>query len=82
MKKNTDIYYEEILNEIFKLLKDNTNAYFDYDKEMFPYIRDYCEKHLNEKYEKLSYSKLIFFAEEVLTNLINCPFLYDFRELE
>lgn len=79
---NRKPYYEKIIDEVLEMIKDNIHTYYNYNDNMFPDIKEYCKDKYHKRYELLPYNKLLFFTEEVLADLINCPHLYDFRELE
>ena len=75
-------YYENIFDEILDILKTNLLLYYKYDDKAFLYLKEHCSDKKGKKYQKLDYCQLVFFAEEALAELINCPYLYDFRALE
>ena len=80
---NKKEYYENIVEEMIEFIRTNILLYYRNVDNTFLEIKNYClEKEENEKYQKLDYMSLLHFTEETLTELINCPFLYDFRELE
>ena len=79
---NRKPYYEKIVDEVLGMIKDNIHTYYNFNEDSFPNIKDYCKDKYHTRYKKLSYNQLLFFTEEILVDLINCPYLYDFRELE
>ena len=79
---NKKPYYEKVIDEVLEMIKDNIHIYYNYNNIMFPDIKEYCKDKYHKKYEILPYNQLLFFTEEVLADLINCPYLYDFRELD
>lgn len=75
-------YYENIIEEILIIIKDNLEILYKYDEDSLIDLRKYCYKNINKKYKPLNYSQLIYFTEEALSEIINVPYLYDFRTLE
>ena len=79
---NKKMYHEKVIDEILQLIKDNLVLLYNFNDDALLNIRKYCNKHLNTRYKSLSYQELIYFADEALAELINCPEWYDFRALD
>lgn len=75
-------YHEKLFDEITKLIKDNLELLYNYDDDALMNIRKYCNKNNHRKYKPLNYNELIYYTEEAIAELINTPYLYDFRPLE
>ncbi len=75
-------YHEKLFDEITKLIKDNLELLYNYDDDALMNIRKYCNKKNHHRYKPLTYNELISFTEEAITEIINTPYLYDFRPLE
>ena len=75
-------YYEKIIDEILELFKNNLILLYNFNDETLENIRSYCNLNSKKKYKPLSYANLIYFAEEALTELINCDCLYDIRDID
>ena len=75
-------YFENIVDEIVELIKTNIIIYYRNKDDTFLNLKEYCNKNFEDKYQNLNYSKLLFFTEEALAELINCNHLYDLRTLE
>ena len=75
MEYDIDFVIEEIVN----LFKDNLKLFLLNDNYLIN-LKKYCNKDLNLKYTP--YNDLIYFAEEALGDLVNCEYLFDFRDLE
>ncbi len=75
-------YHEKVFDEIANIIKDNLELLYTYNDEALINIREYCRKNAHHKYKPLTYNQLIYFTEEVLAEIINTPYLYDFRPLE
>lgn len=75
-------YYENMFDEILKMIKDNLELLYKYNEDALINIKEYCNKNNNKEYEPLDYIKLIYYTEEALAELINAPDLYDLRLLE
>lgn len=73
---------EHIFEEIAKIVVDNLELQYKFNEDALLNIRDYCMKHEHKKYKPLNYNTLILFVEEALAEIINCDFLYDFRDIE
>lgn len=83
MKATTKKFYnEELINEIINMIKTNINIYYNANDEYFPKLKENCKENINNKYKPLPYNELLYYVEEVLADLINTPYLYDFRSLE
>lgn len=75
-------YYEYAIDEIVEMIKTNILLYYrNWDKKYLD-LKKYCDDKEDVKYEKIDYWNLVHFVEEVLAELINCEYLYDFRALE
>ncbi len=75
MEYNIDLIIEEIIN----LFRDNLKLFLINDNYLIN-LKEYCKKDLNLKYTP--YNTLIYFVEEALSDLVNCKYLFDFRDLE
>ena len=75
MEYNIDFIIEEIIN----LFRDNLKLFLINDNYLIN-LKEYCKKNLNLKYTP--YNALIYFAEEALSDLVNCEYLFDFKDLE
>ncbi len=75
-------YHEKILDEIMQVIKDNLELLYNYDDDALINIRKYCYQNNHNKYKPLTYNQLICFTEEAIAELVNIPYLYDFRSLE
>ena len=72
-----------VIDEISNFIRDNIILLLRYNDDCLINIRKYCRKKSNEENIKiLSYSKLLYFTEEVLGDLINTDYLYDLRDLD
>ncbi len=76
------LYHEHVFNEIAKIIIDNLEIIYWYNRDTLNNIRDYCIKHDHKRYKPLDYSTLIKFVHEALNEIINCNYLYDFRDIE
>lgn len=76
------MYHEKLFDEVIQVIKDNLELLYNYDDNALPNIRKYCNKNNHRKYNPLTYTQLIYFTEEAIAELINTPYLYDFRPLE
>lgn len=75
-------YHEKIFDEVIQIIKDNLELLYNYDEDALINIRKYCHQNNHNKYKPLTYTQLIYFTEEAIAELINTPYLYDFRPLE
>lgn len=75
-------YHEKVLEEIVQAIKDNLELLYNYDEEALINIREYCHQNNYNKYKPLTYNKLVDFTEEAIAEIINIPYLFDFRSLE
>ena len=75
-------YQEKILEEILGMIRDNLKIYYNSDESTLINLREYCKDKYDEKYKSIPYKDLLFLCEEAIAELVNCPFLYDFRPLE
>lgn len=75
-------YYEKVFDEIIQIIKDNLELIYKYNDKSLNNIRKYCYKHDNQKYKPIDYNELIKFKEESIIEILNAPYLYDFRPLE
>lgn len=75
-------YEEKLINEIIEMMKTNLLIYYNFDDNSCINLRNHCKDKYDTEYKSVSYQELLFFVEEALADLINCPFLYDFRPLE
>ncbi len=79
---NHKFYSEKIIDEIAEMIRDNLIFRYSYDEDALPSIREYCKDKGRKRYKKIPYELLFDFTKEGLKELINCDFLYDFRDLE
>ncbi len=75
-------YYEYVIDDIIKIIKDNLILQYNYNEDALINIRKHCIEKSHQKYNPLDYNTTIYFVEEALAELINAPFLYDFRDIE
>lgn len=75
-------YYEKIIDEILKLLKDNLILLYNYNEDALLDIKKYCKDKIHKRYIPLQYDDLIYFTEIALAELSYCDNLYDFRDLD
>ena len=75
-------YHEKVFDEITKIIKDNLELLYNYNDEALINLKKHCNENADNKYKPLSYSQLIYFTEEAIAEIINTPYLYDFRPLE
>ena len=78
---NAKLYYEDLIDEIIGMIKDNLILQFKYNDDALISMKDFCIENKEKEYKPINYKQLLFFTEEALTELINCPDLYDFRSL-
>ena len=76
------LYYEKAIEEIIEMIKDNLILKYSYDEEAMPSLKEYCKDKVHKRYKEIPYELLFNFTKEGLKELINCDFLYDFRDLE
>lgn len=76
------MYYENLIDEIIQMIRDNLILQFNYNDEALLNIKDYCIENIEKKYKPLTYNDLLSFTEEALADLINCQYLFDFRSLD
>lgn len=76
------MYHEKVFEEITKTIMDNLIILYNYNEDALINIRKYCYEKARKKYKPLDYNTLIYFIEEALADLVNCPYLYDFRDIE
>lgn len=72
-------YHEKVFEEISKIIVDNLELLYNYNDNALTNIREYCYKNKHHRYKPLSYNELIYFAEEAISEIVNAPYLYDFR---
>ena len=75
-------YHEKLFDEIIQTIKDNLELLYNYNDDALINIRKYCNKNNHQRYKPLSYNELIYYIGEAMAELINTPYLYDFRSLE
>lgn len=75
-------YHEHVFNEITEIIKSNLEIMYNFDENSLINIRKYCYERAHKRYKPLDYNTLIYFTEEAISELINCSFLYDFRDIE
>ena len=75
-------YCEYVLEEILQMIKDNLILLYNYKEDALINIREYCVQKNDEKYQPLDYHTLASFADEVIAELVNTDFLYDFRDID
>lgn len=76
------MYHEKIFDEIIQMIRDNLELIYAYNDDALINIRKFSVQNDHSKYKPLPYNQLIFFLEEVISEIINIPYLYDFRSLE
>lgn len=74
-------YYEYVIDDIIEIIKTNISIYYNGDDSFFN-LKELCKNKDEDTYQRLDYFVLISLVEEVLADLINCDYLYDFRALE
>lgn len=72
---------DEIIEEIVEMVKDNIKVYMNNDK-YFVGLKTYYKENYYNKTEIISYERLVYLVTDVLVDIINSEYLYDFRELE
>lgn len=75
-------YHEHVFDEIAKIILDNLELQYNFNDDALINIRKYCIERIHKRYKPLDYNTLIYFVKEALTEIINCDFLYDFRDIE
>jgi len=75
-------YHEKLFDEISNMIVNNLELLYNYDNDALINIRKHCIEHNHKRYKQLPYTQLVYFTEEAIANIINMPYLYDFRELE
>lgn len=75
-------FEEKMITEIIEMLKTNLIIYYKNSDDFCVDLKKYCDENFEKDYKSLPYLQLLFFVEEVLADLINCPYLYDYRSLE
>ena len=75
-------YHEKLFDEIIQIIKDNLELLYNYDDNALIDIRKHCNKNNHQRYKPLTYNELIYYTEEAIAELVNVPYLYDFRPLE
>lgn len=75
-------YQEKIIEDILLMIKDNLKIYYNSDENTLINFRKYTNDKYDEEYKSIPYEDLVFLCEESLAELVNYPFLYDFRSLE
>ncbi len=75
-------YYEYVIDDIMSLIRDNLILLYNYNEEALINIRKYCNEHSHKSYKPIDYYTLNYFTDEALAEIINCDFLYDFRDIE
>lgn len=75
-------YHEYIFEDIAKVIKDNLMILYNYNDDALRNIKAYCQNKVHKRYQPMDYNTLIYFVEEAMAELINCDFLYDFRDIE
>lgn len=73
---------DKIIDEIVEMIRANIIIYCNNSDQYFLSLKKYCKENYDKKYKSISYSKLLFYVEEALAELINCPYLYDCRDLD
>lgn len=76
------LYHEYIFDEIAKMIVDNLEIMYCYKDDSLINVRNYCNQHDHKRYEPLDYRTLISFVYDAIAEIINCDFLYDFRDME
>lgn len=70
---------ERILEEVSGMIRYNLFLLL-YSDNSFSFMKDYCEKNPNLKF--IPYWDLVKFMEDSISELIDAPFWFDFRDLE
>ena len=79
---NHKLYYEKAIDEIAEIIKDNLIINYCFNDDSLQSLRKYCKDKEHKRYKEIPYELLFDFTKEGLKELINCDFLYDFRDLE
>lgn len=77
-----NMYYKDLIDEIVEMIKINLELIYAYDEKEMIKIRKHCKKNIDSTYKSLPYNQLLCFTKEVISSIINAPYLYDFRNLE
>ena len=75
-------YYEKVIDEIILLLKDNLILLYNFNDQALLELKKFCQDKAHKRYKPMHYRDLVFFAEEALSELINCDYFYDFRDID
>ena len=75
-------YHEKIIDEILELFKNNLILLYNFNDFSLPNIRNYCKNYEGKRYKLLPYDLLIDFTYEALSELLNCDYFYDFRDID
>ncbi len=70
---------ERILDEVSDMIRYNLFLLLN-SNDSFPFLRDYCEKNPNLKV--IPYWDLVKFMDDSISELIDTPFWFDFRDLD
>ena len=69
-----------LINQICNFIKDNLKLMLSFNDNYLINLRQFYQKNYDKTNLKMSYDELLFFTEEALADLINIPYLYDFRD--
>lgn len=72
-------YKEKLMSEIIEMIKTNLEILYNFDDDSMVNIKKYCKENNGNKYQSLPYLQLLYFVDEAIADLINAPYLYDFR---
>ena len=79
---NHKLYYEKAMDEIVEMIRDNLILKYCFTDDALLSLKEYCKDKEGKRYKEIPYELLFDFTKEGLKELINCDFLYDFRDLE
>ena len=82
MINKKELLSDILIKQIVEMIDTNIKIYFNNSDDYFIELRNYCIENEDKKYEEIDQRLLLAFTEFALIDLINCPFLYDFRALE
>lgn len=70
-----------ILKDILDMIENNVKIYLTFSDEMFIKLNEYITNNDDKKDKHIPYKELVILTKEVILDLMECPYLYDFREL-
>ena len=77
-----ELWYEKIIEEIGKIIKDNLILIYNYKENSLREIRKCCRENEGKKYKAISSEQIMKYTMEAIKEIENQKFLYDFREIE